>query len=341
MDSSFKDVLTRASKIAGTDLFELFSRQQSEIDEVRNDLPRKARKKFDEELKSQKVSPTDKRRIQAIINNKKNKTKIKKLERALERYGIKNPVPREISFHLERQSKIIISDHTGWAARFYSRICPHKIGVGLVHRAALSYDQDGKPRYSYAGNSRGANRARSILAYGLLLIGLSSPTGRKGQGWSRIVKKIPMDAFLAIFTDPSSGETPHRNTIGGGIHRESSDEETSGKVGYLSALRNVGLVYTRQAKWRPGENPADLKGWADIEPEEMAGGLHPSGWYTSLLRYWIVTDRFTEPRDAAKQAKLWIAWLSGNIPWHREEDGSYTPSRLHESTISKPKKPPD
>lgn len=338
---SLRDILTRASKVAGTDLCKVLDERKAETEQIRSSLPRKARKIFDRELYKQTESPADRKRREAIANDKKNKSRLHKLEKSLERVGIENPCPREIPFHLIKQTKHVIADSSGWAARFYSRICWHKVGVGLAHRAALSYDNDGIARYSYVGQSREAIRARCVLALGLLLLCLSRPTGRRKQGWSRIIKKIPLDAFIAILADPYTGEKMHRNTVGGNYHRESSDKETSGSVGYLRALHNVGLVYTRQAKWRPGDNPANQKGWEDIEPEEMAGALHPSGWYTSLQRYWIVADRFMDPVDAAKRAELMVAWLSGNIPWQRDEDGRFVPCTDSELHVSRREKPPD
>lgn len=339
---SLKDILARASKVAGVDLCKVLDDRKTETEQVRESLPKKARKIFDCELYKQKESPNDRKRREAIVNNKKNKSRLQKLEKSLERHGVENPNPSEIPFHLIKQTKNVIADSSGWAARFYSRICWHKVGVGLAHRAALSYDENGDARYSYVGQSRESIRARCVLALGLLLLALSRPTGRKKQGWSRIIKKIPLDAFIAVLADPYTGELKHRNTVGGNYHRgESTDETTSGKVGYLRALHNAGLVYTRQAKWRPGENPADQKGWEDIEPEEMAGALHPSGWFTSTLRYWIVADRFTDPVDAAKRAELMIAWLSGNIPWQRDENGCFVPCKESEIPASRREKPPD
>ena len=344
MDSELREAIARASKIAGQDLCKVLDDKKDKTAEIRESLPKKARKIFDRELYKQKESPSDRKKKDAIVNNKKNRTKLQKLERLLQSKGIENPAPKEIPFHLLKMVKHVLADSTGWAAQYYSKICWHKVGIGLTHRAALSYDEEGNARYSYIGNSRESIRARNVLAFGLLLFGLSSPTGRKKQGWTRIIKKIPMEAFIAVLADPFTGALKHRNTVGGSYHKEKTDEDTSGKVGYLRALINVGAVYCRQAKWRPGENPADLKGWEDIEPEEMAGELHPSGWYTSLLRYWIVADRFTDPVDAARRAELMIAWLSGNIPWQRDEQGRFVPCSSDESKDlleSSRRKPPD
>jgi hypothetical protein len=338
-DESLKDILARASVLAGQDLGEVYENSRSRTEEIRSQLPKKARRIFDRELHNQKESKADRRQREAIVNKKANRRQLAKLDKLLKDRDIENPYPNQIPAHLWKQCRHIIFDWTGWACHFYSRLCWHKIGVGLAHRAALCYDEDGKARYSYIGQSREAIRARSILAIALLFFGLSRPTGRKKQGWSRIIKAIPQEAFLAAIANPS-GKVPHRNTFDG-THRPSADDYTGGSVGYLIALVRAGVVYTRQAKWRPGDDPSQLKGWEDIKPEEMAGFVHPSGWCTSTVRYWIVADLYTDPVDAAKRSRLWLAWLAGCIPWQQDENGAFVPCGGQDSHVSPPPKPPD
>ncbi len=339
-EPSIKEILTRASELAGQDLCAIYEARREHAEEIRAELPRKARRIFDREMARQYKTRAEKQQKQAIKINKKNQRILAKLDKALKARGIEIPRPKEIEYPLWRQTKHILLDTTGWAARFYARICWHKVGVGLAHRAALCYDEHGNARYSYAGNSPGARRARHVLATCLLFFGLCEPTGRRDHGWMRIIKGIPQDAFLACLADPSTGEKPHRNTFDG-THRDCEDSYTGGTVGYLTAMKRIGICYTRQAKWRPGDDPSKQKGWEDILPEEMAGYLHPSGWFTSTVRYWIVADEFNDPVDAAKRARLWLAWLSGTIPWQQDEQGRFVPMHNQDLQVSRPEKPPD
>lgn len=336
---SLKDILTRASLVAGTDLCEVLEKRRSQTEEIRSELPKKARRVFDRELRKQREPKSERSKKQAAINNKANRRLLRKLDKILKERDIENPYPKYLPAHLWKQTRHVIYDWTGWACHFYSRLCWHKIGVAMAHRAALCYDENGNAKYSYVGQSREALRARTILAVSLLWLGLSRPTGRKHQGWSRIIKGIPQEAFLAAIANPS-GKHPHRNTLDG-THRDCADDYTGGSVGYLTALKRVGLLYTRQCKWKPGDNPRDQKGWSDILPEEMAGYLHPSGWYTSTVRYWIVADLYTDPVDAEKRARLWLAWLSGCLPWQRDENGAFVPCSNADELVKKPPKPPD
>lgn len=340
MSDSLKDILGRMSVFAGQDLGEVYENSRSRTEEIRSSLPKKARRRFDKELRKQTESKSERKRKEAIVNNKKNLKRIEKLEKQLKEHGIENPCPKGIPAHLAKQTRHIIADSTGWAARFYSRICWHKVGVGLTHRGALCYDENDQPLYTYVGQTREAIRARSVLAISLLLLGLSRPTGRKNQGWSRIVKAIPQEAFLSLLADPFTGEARHRNILNG-THRKCADDYMGGSVGYLTALKRAGVIYTRQCKWQPGDNPANQKGWSDILPEEMAGFQHPSGWFTSTVRYWIVADTFLDPVDAEKRARLWLAWLSGCIPWQKDEDGAFVPVTGQDVEIPKRAKPPD
>jgi len=337
--NSIRDVLTRASVLAGEDLVASFESTckkipldadleldaGDEVERIRVSLPNsKTRKRFDREMqKTAKQATSQSAQQRAFKFRKSNKKALAKLEKALKSAGVENPHPTVIGAHLWKQTQHIIADATGWAAKFYSRLCWHRIGVSLAHRAALCFDEiTGVPRYSYVGHSREALRARHVLALGLLLLRLSAHTGRRFQGWMRLVTGIPLAALIAALRDPFSGRRPHRNTVDG-THRavektqnpdtgKLENTATDGNVGYLTALKAVGLCYTRQAKWRDGQNPAQLKGWADIRPEEMFSAERANGWFTSLNRYWIVSDRFTDPKDAARKAELYVAWLAGS-----------------------------
>lgn len=314
MDAKLKEALTRASQIAGTDLFERFSSvrdPEKVIQEARDNLAiARARKRFDMELDRQakaatKETPT--RRANRL--RKSNKRQLEKLDKALKSAGFEVESPRNIPAHLWKQTQHILADSTGWAAKYYSKLCWHGIGVSLIHRAALNYDSDNKPSCSYAGTSRESLRARSVLALGLLLIGVSKPSGRHGQGWTRLVSGIPQAAILAALRDPFTGERPHRNTLDG-THRQS--DKLNGDLGWLIALKRVGLTYTRQVKWRSGDDPSARKGWANIRPDEVASREKPGGWFVSLARYWIVTAEYIDVKDAARRAELYVAWLSAS-----------------------------
>ena len=313
---SLKEVLARASVIAGIDLTTTLPKsieaEQAAIDEQRAKLANaRTRKQYDKELDKQaKRATKEKSGQRAFRLRKSNKQALAKLNKRLIADGVENPHPNIIPAHLWKMCQHILADASGWASQYYARLCWHKIGVSLTHRAALCYDSDNQPRYTYFGNSREALRARYVLALGLLLLGLAKPTGRKKHGWTRLVSGIPQAAFLAALRDPFTGVRPHRNTLDG-THRGDKPDSTAGDVGYLTALYRIGLCYARQAKWKAGDDPADQKGWADIRPEEKLGKEQASGWFTSLNRYWIVSDRYSDPVDAAKQAELYVAWLAG------------------------------
>lgn len=321
----FKEILDRASLIAGTDLNASYhaKRDPESIEEIRASLPNsRSRKQFDKEIKTAEKRATNETASQrAYKHRKSNKRALAKLEKQLKAAGIANPDPKLIPSHLWKQTQHILADASGWAAKYYSRLCWHRIAVSLIHRAALCYVEDNQPKYSYIGTSREAQRARYVLAVGLLLVGLSTATGRRNQGWMRLVRGIPQAAILAALRDPFTGAQLHRNALDG-CHRvvpkivnqhtgKSKPAVCDGRVGYLTALASVGLFYTRQLIWREGEDPTEKRGWDDLKPEEHTGEAH-NGLFTSLNRYWIVADQFTDPADEAKRAELYVAWLAGS-----------------------------
>jgi hypothetical protein len=325
-----RELLRRAGELAGIDedLSEVFDRAQSdrdrEVEQIRESLPnQRTRKAFDKELRRQEVQHFEKNRKKAEKFRKANARQLEKLRKRLNLDNKDNPYPHLIPAHDWMMVKEVQADLSGFAAKYHAKTCPHKIAVTIIHRSALSYDGEA-PKYSYVGESRGAKRARAILAIGLLIVRLSVTTGRKGQGWNRLVKGIPRAALVAALTDPRSKAKLHPNTLDG-RHRKAPKEATDGRVGYLNALKSQGLFYTRQAHWREGEDPRRIKGWHDIGANEMPSTVHPSGWKTSLARYWVVSDQYIDAKNAEKRAKLWIAWLAGCLSWAQDEEGRPVP----------------
>lgn len=359
-ENRIRDALERASKIADTDLSEFYYHKQSsvesvdsvenEVEKIRRELPNnQLRKRFDRELEKQvkQQKKYHERQIEAFRTRKSNLRLLDKITKRIALEGVQNPRPYLIPAHLWKQCQHILADNSGFAARYYSRICFHKVGVSLVHRAALCYDADGKPRYSYKGNGRDAYRARLVLAGGLLLLCLSRRTGRFGHGWNRLVKGIPQDAFLAALRDPFTGRQPCKTAFNGTHHRIEPDAEveiTDGNVGYLTALKNIGLTYTRQTKTKEKHLAKLIKGWEDISPEEQLGKRTPSGLFCSLARYWIVSSEWTDPIDAAKRARLWVAWLGATLPESVDFDAvTFSPTRetVEPSEQDTPREAPD
>lgn len=320
MVDSIRDILSRAGHLAGTDLLSIYESRrgvEEEVERVRKELPnQQTRKRFDKELHNQtkRQRRAKQKQNEAIRNRRSNRTALARLEKKLKSEGIENPKPALIPAHLWKQTRHILADHSGWAARYYSKICYHKIGVSICHRAALCYDSKGVPKYSYIGNGRDACRARFVLAAGLLLLCLARRTGRHGHGWNRLVWGIPQKAILTALRDPFTGRLPSSSSFNGTHHQTDDKEVTDGNVGYLTALKRAGLCYTRQTKTAEKHLAKNVKGWEDIRPEEQLGKRTPSGLFCSLARYWIVSAEFTDPVDAEKRARLWVAWLSAALP---------------------------
>lgn len=341
MPDDIRDILSRAGHLAGTDLVSIFNKRknvESEVERIRSELPNnQTRKRFDHELDQQtkRQRKARQRQSEAIRNRKSNRRALQKLERKLKAEGIENPQPRLIPAHLWKMCQHILADQSGWAARYYSKICYHKVGVSIVHRAALCYDEKGIPKYSYIGNGRDACRARFVLASGLLLLCLAKPTGRHGHGWNRLVSGIPQAAILAALRDPFTGKRPSSSSFNGTHHQTEDKEVTDGNVGYLTALKRVELLYTRQTKTAEKHLAKNVKGWANIRPEEQLGKRTPSGLFCSLARYWVVSAEWTDPVDAEKRAKLWVAWLGAVLPEKVEFDPeTFSPTKEPEKVTS-------
>lgn len=300
------------------------------IDDTRKALDNRQKKRaFDKALKDSK--PQD-RAKESKRNANRDLRRMRKLQRQLEKTHGVGVVPECFPSHLWIQTKLVVSDATNQAGTYYANKSQNKIGIGLLHRAALSPDSDGKNRYTYTGNSRGSVRARSILALGLMMLSLSRPTRRRDR-YKRIVKGIPQTLILEALNHPANTKDIHINTLTG-KHRESIDNKpTSGDVGWLDALKNIGFLCHWQARWKDTEKP-DLKGWHDITANEISPNVKPGGWLVSLNRYWIVTDQYTDPKNAAIRAELMVANMAGNLPEQtmqappRTPDGEITPLSL-------------
>jgi len=317
MSDKLRKILQRMSAQDGLDEYiseydKAKEANRNEIREIRDALPnRQAKRRYDKEIRREATEKKNYSDKMSIKQRKKSFRLLRKLDAQLKESGAPDCDIRVIPAHVWKMCQHVIADSSGWAARHFAKNCPDKIGMTLIHRAALSHTKDGdKQQYSYTGDSPGSVRARKILAHGLLFEMLARRTGRKGQGWNRIVKGIPQAAIQAVLRDPYSGQRPHINSING-THRKCQSDDTSGSVGYLTALKRVGFCYSRQARWRQGDDPRDLRGWKDIQPNEMVSRHHNSGWYTSSARYWIVSDSFMDAKDGAKRAQLWVAWLAG------------------------------
>lgn len=307
-------VIGRLASLTDLDLLSEFDSghkadaRDREIERTRAALPNRVlRGRFDRYLQADQTRINDRGREHA----RRNRKRAADLQRKFDRLHQLGTAPKLIPVHLFKMAQHLIADSTGTAAAAYARSCPHKIGVSLARRAALAADATG-PRYSFAGTDRGACRARRVLAAGLLLLGLSARTGRRRDRWGRIVKGIPQTAILACLADPSTRARPSRTGLAG-IHRAGNPLATGGNVGYLKALRNGGLLYSRQARWREGGTPT-TRGWSDLTPNEIADRPTDSGWRVSYNRYWLVTDQFASVRDADEKARLWLAWLDGQLP---------------------------
>lgn len=285
---------------------------EEEISEIREKLPNRTTKKaFDRALKN--LRPKN-RQKEAKRNRANDIRRLHKLQKRLEKTHGPGTVPELIPSHLYKQTWQCVADSTGAAVIMYLEACPHSIAKTRIRRVALCPDDQGVYKYSFAGNSRGAIRARATAALGLLLVGLSRyKGGRKGQ-WKRLVKGIPLKSLREALTHPAiRDEIPHINTIIGKHRADPDNLLTDGGVGYLRALKNGEFCYTMQARWREGEKP-NQRAWRDIKQNEIVPGKTDSGWKVSLLRFWIISDEYTSPKDAEVRAKMWLDHIAGTLP---------------------------
>lgn len=332
MADRLKDIIARISTHTGQDLLSAYEEGKKEIDgkkkpskpeekteeeikeidEVREKLPNRISKKaYDRALKNLKP----KNRAKEAKRNRANDIRrLHKLSTNLEKTHGKGVCPELIPSHLYKQTWQCIVDSTGAAIKLYLKVCPHSVAKTYIKRIALCPDEQGINKYSFAGHSRGSVRARCVAAFGLLLLGLSRPTRRYKGRWNRLVKGIPLVAFRKALTHPAIREQiPSINTFIGKHRSDPDNILTDGGVGYLRALKNGEFCYTMQAHWLMGEKP-EHKAWQDITPNEIVPGRTESGWRVSLPRYWILTDKFMNAKDAQQRAELWIAWLAGQLP---------------------------
>lgn len=331
--ATWKDILRGVSDTAGVDLSEDFAAGQRErpaptveaavqLDhEARAALPnRAARSEFDR-LQRKKTVPAEK---MADRRRKKDVAHLKKLQRRLEKQGYQNIRPREIKAHEWIKCAQITSDQHAQAALYYLDLESNRVAIGLFLQVIGG-------RGKLKGRSNSAVRARAILASLLLVIGNARGTRRNWDRYNACSKGLPVEAIQAALQDITTRVKPSRSTIsgtnsGGPLERDSNgrviDERTGGQVGYMRALKNARIIYTRQARWKDTEKPA-TRGWENIQQNEIRNAPTPSGWNVSLNRYWIVTDRWSDPRNDAERALLYAAYKAAEPP--RDGDAPSSP----------------
>lgn len=326
MGDRLRDIISRLSTSTDLDLVEIYDQSKSVKDETDpNELHRKQvqekratlenrkiKRTFDKQLKKK---PKKNDRTREIKRNRANDARrLKKLQKQLDAQYPQETIPALIPTHLYKEIKHIVADTTGGAAKLYLAMCPHKIAVTNIRRDALAIGPDGVAKYSFSGVDQGAQRARYIVALGLLLIGLSKRTGRRGDRWNRIVKGIPQSVLIDAISHPAKDSKPVSYSAFNGTHDKTQRESAlDGSVGYLRALKNGGLLYTRQAHWLVGGKPQS-RGWNDLQTNEVAPGLIDGKYKVSFCRYWLLTDEYISVKDAAVRAQLMADYLGGNLP---------------------------
>lgn len=214
--------------------------------------------------------------------------------------------PTGIPYDIYVDCQIIVSDRTGKSIAGFSHQMKNKIALARTNRAALAIDSDGRAMYSYRGDSRGSQRARAIFATSWLLWRSSRGTNRSGP-WNRLVTGIPQKRIIAAITP--YGERKHVNTFSGRRRRGQNPWD----IGYLNALKQSGMVYTRQAKWSVSEgNKPTARGWEDYRESERGG--ERNGLAFSLARYWIISDQYTSSRNPKIKQHMMIDYIAGCQP---------------------------
>ncbi|UCC74372.1 MAG: hypothetical protein JSV86_07390, partial [Gemmatimonadota bacterium] len=250
-----------------------------------------------------------------------------KVRRRLRDLGIKNAEPKEIPTWLFERVQSCIAD--GRCARIWLDQHPNKVATGLLKPALVG---------GLAGGGSRARRNRMLVAELLLLLGLSVPTKRRGDCFKFLVKGVPEAAILAALRDPETGKRPGRSTLAG-THRgklerneygKVTDTRTDGTVGYTRALKNLRIIYTRQARWRGDSKRPPTRGWENATANELPPVVTKSGWRVSLNRFWIVTPQYSDPYNDAEKARLYAAFLDGIEPYNPE---------LYVSPFSEPASP--
>lgn len=346
MGDKLRDIISRLSTVTNMDLVDIYDQSKSakssdpieehrkEVLEHREKLPnRVAKRAYDKALKVRpKLDNKEKKR-----NRSNDSRRLSKLQKILDEQYPPGAVPVVIGSALYKQTKHIVADSTGDAARLYSRMCKHKIAVTGIKRIALATDKDGNNKYSFSGNDRGAVRARAILALGLLLVGLSKRTGRRGDRWNRLVRGLSQKILIEAISHPAKDAKLISYSAFNGTHdKDAPSDCVDGSVGYLRALKNGKFCYTRQAHWKVGGEPLS-RGWGDIQPNEVAPVLIDGIWKVSFCRYWIVTDMFNAPKDAAARAQLWVDYLGAHLPEPHEQPDRASRGQLQSiSTVISP-----
>lgn len=310
-DLDLVDIYDQAKSVKDPDDLDLNEEHRKDAKKQRDLLPNRPTKRaFDRELKKK---PKNKRTQEARRNRSADIRRLKKLRKQLDEQYPEGTIPALVPTHLYKTVKQIVADTTGAAAELYLSTCPHKIAATNIRRNSLAVGDDGKAKYSFSGINQGAIRARYLCALGLLLVGLSKKTGRKGDRWNRIVKGIPQSVLIQAISHPSKDAKPVSKSAFNGTHDKTQRTTAiDGSVGYLRALKNGELLYTRQAHWLVGGKP-QTRGWDDLKPYEVAPGIIDGKYKVSYARYWILTDEYTSPKDAARRAELFRDWLGGNL----------------------------
>lgn len=246
--------------------------------------------------------------------------------------GIEQYRPNFIHAETYYDCQIILSDNAGKAISEFSRLAKNKIHIARTHRAALGYvpNRD-EMKYSYKGDSPGAQRARIVFALSWLLLKEEKPTNRKGQ-FTRIVTGLTVDQLRTALRNPRSGHIPSRSAMSG----ERRKSHRSGDIGYLDVLKKCQVLYSRQLVWK-GERP-EVKGWEDYRADEYGG--QRDGIHYSRNRYYLVTGHFIDAKDKDIRGQLWIDHIAGGHKWE-----TYLCVNFHvnfeENRPIIPKKPPD
>lgn len=209
---------------------------------------------------------------------------LQRLEHRMRSGGWEGLPPRPIPRHVWIRAQHVLADRSGRAANIYLAQQKNRIAAQLIRRAALVPERDyvaGGYCYRYAWAD---SRARMVAALGLSLLALARRTRRKGV-WHGLCRGIPRGALCALLTDPYDRRPEAQPSLSGldGRHRPWGSWE-SGEVGWLRALREVGLVYSQQHQ-------------ADEVAEWEVG---PTGY--AIARYWLITAEPTAPyRDERKR----------------------------------------
>jgi hypothetical protein len=317
---TWKDLIGRVSTLAGVDLSEDFDAGKREHPKPRDDQAELAK----ERQAAARAGPTLAERRKTLKKNspelakrrrQKDTRYLEKLKRKLKAQGWEDIRPAVIPAHDWIRSAQVVSDATGTAARYYLDSQPNRVAMGLL------LDLIGG-REALTGISASATRARKILALLLLILSNARPTRRNWDRYKSLCKGIPQSAMLKALQDPYSRRPPHLNTLIG-THRarpqaapgqpKPRDTRTSAEVGYLRALANARIIYARQARWQGTAKPK-TRGWENIQENEIRPKPTESGWRVSTNRYWIVTDRFSDPHRDEEKAALFSASEAARRP---------------------------